>query len=145
MTRVDRRQLLAFLGEAAEAIDAARRIVEGRDLDSFMRSVEARYALRYALILLVEALADALAMILEADYNMAPESYREVMLLAGEAGVIPYSDAAVLAGLASLRNMLVHRYWRVDDARLYRETRKGLKVAERVVEALKRYAEARDP
>ena len=54
-----------------------------------MRSVEARYALRYALILLVEALADAITLILEADYDMTPESYREAMLLAGEASLSP--------------------------------------------------------
>jgi uncharacterized protein YutE (UPF0331/DUF86 family) len=40
------------------------------------------------------------------------------VLLASEKGIIPYEYAEKLAALASLRNMLVHRYWRVDDARL---------------------------
>ena len=67
-----------------------------------MYSPEARYALRYSLVLLVEAIADALTLILEADYGLAPESYRDAMLLAGERGIIPYDIASRLAGLASL-------------------------------------------
>lgn len=134
-----------FLREAWEALGAAERIVTGYGLEEFMSSLEARYALRYSLVLLVEALVDALTLILEADHGLAPESYREAVLLAGEAGVIPYRVARGLAPLASLRNMLVHRYWRVDDERLYRETRKGLGVAREALEALERYAEASDP
>ena len=112
VTRVDRRQLAMFLREAWEALGAAERIVTGYGLEEFMSSLEARYALRYALVLLVESLVDALTLVLEADYGLAPESYREAVLLAGEAGVIPYRVASRLAALASLRNMLVHRYWR---------------------------------
>ena len=76
---------------------------------------------------------------------LPPESYREAMLLAGELSIVSYEDALVLARLASLRNMLIHRYWRVEDDRLYRETRKGLEVVDRVLEALKRYVETSDP
>ena len=38
---------------------AARQIVEGYSLEEFMRSIEARYALRYSLVLLAGATADA--------------------------------------------------------------------------------------
>jgi uncharacterized protein YutE (UPF0331/DUF86 family) len=134
-----------FLGEAWEALRAARGVVEGYTLEEFMSRMEARYALRYALILLVEAVVDVLVAILEADYGLAPESYREAVLLAGERGVIPYSAARRLAQLASLRNMLVHRYWRVDDERLYRETRIGLQAVEEVLGALEEYVSASDP
>ena len=94
---------------------------------------------------MVEALADAITLVLEADHGIALESYREAMLFAGELGIVSYEDALVLARLASLRNILVHRYWRVEDDRLYRETRKGLEVVDRVLEALKRYVETSDP
>lgn len=145
MTRADRRQLAMFLGEASEALEVARRIVAKYGLEEFIQNLEARYALRYSLVLMVEALADAVTLILEADYGLAPESYRDAMLLAGEKGVVPYNVAVELAKLASLRNILVHRYWRVDDGRLYRETRKGLEWAAKALEALRGYVEAGDP
>ncbi|HIP85785.1 MAG TPA: DUF86 domain-containing protein [Pyrodictium sp.] len=145
LTKVDKQHFYMFLREAVEAFEVAKRIVKERDLESFIRSMEARYALRYALVLMVEALADAITLVLEADHGIAPESYREAMLFAGELGIVSYEDALVLARLASLRNILVHRYWRVEDDRLYRETRKGLEVVDRVLEALKKYVETSDP
>ena len=111
-------------------------------LEEFMRSLEARFALRYALILFVGSVVDAVVLVLESVYGVAPESYREAVLLAGEKGILSYRTASRLARLASLRSMLVHRYWRVDDERLYRETGKGLGAARRALEELERYGEA---
>lgn len=145
MAHVDKHRLLAFLREAREALEAAKSIVSGVALDEFMADIRSRYALRYSLILLVEALTDAVTLILEAVHGVAPESYRDAMLLAGEKGLLPYRVARVLASLASLRNMLVHRYWRVDDERVYTETRESLRVVEEALEALHRYVEALDP
>lgn len=39
-----------------------------------MRSPEARFALRYALILFVESVVDAIVLALESVYGVAPES-----------------------------------------------------------------------
>ncbi|BEP17243.1 DUF86 domain-containing protein [Pyrofollis japonicus] len=144
MTRVSREQLEMFLREASEAISEAKRLVR-RDFETFMASLEARYALRYALIAFVEAVTDAITLVLEADHGVAPDSYREAVLLAAEKGIIPYSLAERLVKLVSLRNMLVHRYWRIDDARLYRETRENVTYAKSILEALKKYVETIDP
>ena len=76
--------------EAEEALDVVKRLVK-KDAEEFMRDVEARYALRYSLILLVEAMTDVIVLILEKRYNVAPESYKEAFLLAGEKGVLPYN------------------------------------------------------
>jgi uncharacterized protein YutE (UPF0331/DUF86 family) len=140
MTRVSREQLEMFLREASEAISEAKRLVR-RDFETFMASLEARYAL----IAFVEAVTDAITLVLEADHGVAPDSYREAVLLAAEKGIIPYSLAERLVKLVSLRNMLVHRYWRIDDARLYRETRENVTYAKSILEALKKYVETIDP
>ena len=60
--------------EACEALEAAERIVGGMSLEDFMRSPEARFALRYALILFVESVVDAIVLALESVYGVAPES-----------------------------------------------------------------------
>ncbi len=130
-------RVLRFLEDAKEAIRAAR-AVTGESLDVFLRDIRLRFALRYALVQLVESLAAALAPWLEYSCDRAPETYRQVFMLAAECGILPADVARVLAALASLRNMLVHRYWSVDDERLFRETRASLEVAERAVEWLRR-------
>ena len=138
MTRVNREQLRRFLAEAWEAVREAERIVS-KDLSDFMSDTESRYALRYAIIMLVEALTDALTLILEADYGIAPESYRDAIVLAAEKHVIPHQYAEKLLALISLRHMLIHRYWRIDDARLFRETRENIVYVKKVLEVLEGY------
>jgi hypothetical protein len=54
-----------------------------------------------------------------------PASYGEVFQMLGERGIIPRDLAAAMRRFAGLRNLLVHRYWEMDDARLYRELKEG--------------------
>ena len=50
----------------------------------------------------------------------------------GERGIIPRDLATAMRRFAGLGNLLVHRYWEVDDARLYRELKEeGLKTLRR--------------
>jgi uncharacterized protein YutE (UPF0331/DUF86 family) len=51
----------------------------------------------------------------------------------GEGGIISRDLAAAMRRCAGLKNLLVHRYWEVDDARLYRELK------EEGLEALRRF------
>ncbi len=45
----------------------------------------------------------------------------------GEAGLIPRDLAERLARTARLRNLLVHKYWTIDDGRLYEAVKAGLR------------------
>ncbi len=92
-------------------------------IDEFIHNKSKRYAMRYAVILVVEAAADLGVAILRQYFDEEPESYREVFLKLAEKGVIKYATARGMALLASLRNMIVHRYWRIDDARIYVEAK----------------------
>ncbi len=145
MSRVDREQAYMFLREAWEATTVIKRLLDKHGLDDFIADIEARYAMRYSIVLLVEAIADLATIILEADYGIAPESYRDAVLLLAEKNIIPYSLARELVRLVSLRNMLVHRYWRVDDARLYSEARTGLDTVHEILERLEHYVSSSDP
>ncbi|UNQ73171.1 HepT-like ribonuclease domain-containing protein [Infirmifilum sp. NZ] len=43
--------------------------------------------------------------------------------------------------LVRLRNLIVHRYWEVDDARVYREVKEeGIRLVRGFVEEVERYA-----
>ncbi len=99
------------LSRALRDLDRSVNFIEqilNRPLDEFLNDDEAVYALRYAVIEAVEA-AVQIGLIL----------LREL--------------AAAMRRFAGLRNLLVHRYWEVDDARLYRELKEG------GLEALRRF------
>jgi len=67
------------------------------------------------------------------------EGYPQCFLKMGEANLIPSDLAERLARAAGLRNLVVHRYWVVDDRRAYEEARRGIEDFEkyaRIVEGV---------
>jgi uncharacterized protein YutE (UPF0331/DUF86 family) len=95
-----------------------------RSLDEFLNDDEAVYALRYAVIEAAEP-AVQIGLILLRETGARPASYGEVFQMPGERGIIPRDLAAAMRRFAGLRNLFIHRYWEVDDARLYRELKEG--------------------
>lgn len=84
--------------------------------------------------------------ILEKDFNEDVESYREVFLKLASHGVISFETSQKMAKLASLRNLIVYRYWTIDDLRIYKEAKQnGLEAVERFVKEVTNYVEAKNP
>ena len=54
--------------------------------------------------------------------------------------MLPVNLSERLAVAARLRNLLVHRYWSVDDRRLYSEARAGLQDFEECARLFERVA-----
>ncbi len=124
MTKVDRSVFEKLVSEARKAIDEMRSLTS-MSLDDFIRSRTARFSLRYSVVMAVEALADLAVAILEKDFNERVETYREAFVKLAEKGVISAETARSLTKLVGLRNLVVHRYWVVDDLRVYEEARSG--------------------
>lgn len=84
--------------------------------------------------------------ILEKDYGVAPRSYREAFIKLAEKGVVRPGLALKMADLASLRNLIVHRYWGIDDIKIYESARSsGVGVIEEFISEVRRYVETKDP
>ena len=81
--------------------------------------------------------------LLEARGRRVPESYGAVFRRMAEEGMVSWEVAEGMRRLAGLRNLLVHRYWEVDDGRIYDEARgSGLDIVRRFVEEVGRLLEA---
>lgn len=145
MTKVDREIVARIVGEAREALEEARSIAS-MGIDDFMRSRRARFSLRYSIVMLVESLADLAVAILEKDFDESPESFREAFIKLAVVGVIGASTAQSMVRLVSLRNIIVHRYWIVDDFKIYNSAeRDGIKNIEKFIEEVINYVETKDP
>ncbi len=125
-----------LLHEVKVSLDVIERIVRKRRV-----RIDDKYALRYAIIEIVESLALIAHRIARTmDYPL--EGYIEAMRFFHNAGVLDEYVANGLVRLARLRNLLVHRYWEVDDNRIIRETRgNGLEVIRRAINGIHRYIE----
>jgi uncharacterized protein YutE (UPF0331/DUF86 family) len=145
VTRVDKEVVKRLINEAEEALDEIKKIL-AVDLSIFVNNRSLRYSLRYSIVMVVEALADLAVAILEKDFGVTVESYRDAFLRLAEKGVINAEVAQSMVRLAGLRNIIVHRYWSVDDMRIYNGAkRSGVEAVERFIEEVLGYVEAKDP
>lgn len=77
--------------------------------------------------------------------GISAESYLELIDKAGQVAVMDPDLLGRLKFFFKFRNMLVHRYWEIENRRLLLETRNGLKDFELFMEAVTRELERRSP
>ena len=104
--------LLAEIEKTKEQLEQYRAIGSSTILDSS----EKLNSLKYLFIVLIEACVDICQHCSSKLFSEVPESYRECFLVLSKHDVIPNTMAKRMAEFAGFRNLLVHRYWEVDDA-----------------------------
>lgn len=62
-----------------------------------------------------------------------PREYKDVFLILGRKGIIPYTFAERLVPMVKFRNRLVHLYWKVSDKEVYEIVKNNLKDIEEFV------------
>ena len=76
-------------------------------------SVDEKYSMRYNVIVLVESIISPCIHIAIEAYSKTPASYREaIKIIAGKLNLSCVKD---LTSTVGLRNVLIHRYWLVDE------------------------------
>jgi len=98
-------------------------------------------SLRYLIIQLVEASASICVRLLLSVYHETVEGFPECFMRLGLKGVLPEDLASKLASVARLRNLLVHRYWAVDDEKVYKSVKKGFKDFEDFIVHVRKFLE----
>ena len=98
--------------------------------------LDEKYSMRYQLVVLVEALGDIGMHVAIEDLGSEPRSYAECFKLLEAGGLI--GPAEDLVRMVRLRNLLVHRYWIIDDARVYKIIKDNFK---RVLELVEKVEE----
>ncbi len=117
-------RLEQLLGELERSLSLARKLV-ALDLEDFISDFRNSLALRYLVVEIAETIVNVCLHVSRSRRLGEPTSYREALLLMLRNGFISSQTFNALAGLLKLRNIIVHRYWEVDDAKLYSEARGG--------------------
>jgi uncharacterized protein YutE (UPF0331/DUF86 family) len=89
-------------------------------------SVHERMSMRYLVIQLVEAAASISVHLLSRLFDERVEGYADCFRRLGDRKVIAEGLAERLASAARLRNLLVHRYWEIDDRRVCSSIKEGV-------------------
>ena len=129
---VDVNQLKQRITEVLDAKAELKRLT----LKSYAKlSLDEKYAVRYHVIVLAEALGGICLHIAKEDLGQEPLSYAECFRLLDEEGLC--GDCAKdLSALVRLRNLLTHRYWIVDDEQVYNSIKNDFKGVDKVMESV---------
>jgi len=141
VTKVSNEVVRRLMNEAKEALDEIENIISMK-VDAFLTSRSARFSLRYSIVLIVEVLADLSIAILEKDFDEVVESYRDAFIKLATKGVISSECMQTMVRLAGLRNIVVHRYWTIDDVKIYENAKEnGVKALKDFMNKVMEYVE----
>ncbi|MCW4046718.1 MAG: DUF86 domain-containing protein [Candidatus Bathyarchaeota archaeon] len=100
-------------------------------------SLEEKYAIRYHVIVLAEALGSMCLHIATEDFKLKPQSYAECFKIMEERKVC--SDCSKdLTAIVRLRNLLTHRYWSINDAQVYDSIKDDFKGVDKFIDGVKK-------
>lgn len=92
---------------------------------------------RYYIIVLVEAL-------MALDYHIARKAYRlephtpiQTLRLLADRGLISNDELDDFIKLVKLRNLIVHRYWIIDDKRIYENVKEDFRKVVSFIERIR--------
>ncbi len=109
--------------EVEEAIGYLEELV-GRGYEAL--GVHERFSMRYLVIQAVESMASVCIHILARVFGERAEGYPECFVRLAERRLIPRELGSRLARAARLRDLIVHRYWTIDDRLLFSAVERGL-------------------
>ena len=70
-----------------------------------------------------------------------PREYKDVFLILGREGILPYLFAEKLVPMVKFRNRLVHLYWKVNEEEVYKIIQHNLKDIEEFVQHIANFLE----
>lgn len=86
----------------------------------FLKDKKSVFALRYLLIEAIEAMASIGNHILTRIKGMVPRGYPDCFEKLAEGELISHELGNKLKKLASLRNIIIHKYWAIDDSKVFK-------------------------
>lgn len=114
---VDPLRLRALLDRLAAETAALRRLSQ-RSAADLLADDDVLAGVKYRFVVAIEASIDAGRHLVASEGLRTPRDYADVFTALGEAGLLPPDLVTEMRDTARFRNLLVHGYAAVDDARV---------------------------
>jgi len=135
MGTLDKERMMQYEAEIKEAQNVLDEIISV-DINDFTRDSIKIRAMKYTLIVLVEAICNLCRHILAKKAHVVVEEYMEAILKMQKRGFLSDEIVGKLVPLTKLRHQLIHGYWKTDDRRLFVETKNSLAAIDQFIEEL---------
>ena len=94
--------------------------------EAFIKEQTYIYSLRYLIIEAVEAMANICNHILTRIIGQVPKGYPDCFEKLSDARIITGELSDKLKKVASLRNILIHKYWEIDDRKVFKSAKENI-------------------
>ena len=132
--KIDKIRIKKFL------LEIKRDSVEIKDfLKGNVKDKKTIKAIKYNLIEIVEASANILQHILAKDKGIAAGGYLETIEKSREEKIISLFTYKALRPFFEFRNILIHRYWQIEDKLLIKEVKENCRVFDKFIEEIEKY------
>lgn len=92
----------------------------------FMNDRKSIYSLRYLLIEAVESMANVCNHIITRMTGQVPKGYPDCFEKLSDNKIITKKLSNKLKKVASLRNIIIHKYWEIDDLKVFRSAKENI-------------------
>jgi uncharacterized protein YutE (UPF0331/DUF86 family)/predicted nucleotidyltransferase len=134
--KVDKELLKSRITEILECIAALREDVLSIPREQVIASRLHRSSMERYVHIAIETMLDICRHIVSAKKMGIPETYKDIIRLLKDNGILPPELAARMEEYVGLKNILIHRYMVIDHERLYEEAKMLVKVAEDFIYAM---------
>jgi len=114
-----------YFSEIDQQVDIILEILLSNDEQLLKDSVRLN-ALKYSMIVCAEVIGNTLQHILAKQYKTAIDGYQSLIAKSREKGILKETLFQRLKPFFDFRNMLVHRYWRIDNQVFISNLRQGI-------------------
>ena len=124
---IDEKRISRYLLTIRENIEDLESLLKQHSDHEFLEDRLLTKSLKYCLIEIAETVSDILQHVLARKKGIAADGYVDVAVKAKQNNIIPADLIDRLLFFFKFRNVLVHRYWQVEDNEVLRNTRQGTK------------------
>jgi len=122
---VDSDRLAEILGRLRGYLEQMR-ILAALPRDAFLQDFSRVAGAKYLLQIAIECCLDIAHHIVAEEGYRPPADYYDTFRILWENGIVPEAFLPTLRKMVGFRNRLVHLYWEVDDATVYRILQENL-------------------
>lgn len=112
--------------------------------EQFFTDRSANERVRYNFIIAIQGMIDICNHIAARKARRAPTTYGDCFTVLAEIGILNKTLALNLKRLVGLRNILVHRYWQVDDEKIYDSLQNDLGIIWEYLSVVSQLNESKD-
>lgn len=115
---VDKEKIAERISDIQSSIGKIEKYAD-MDEREFLLSDEKIAAAKYHLIAIIEGCFSICTHIAAKEMHKAPDGYAACFKMLAESKVLPEPLSGNLAKMTGFRNLLIHRYWEIEDKKVY--------------------------